>query len=660
MILVAPDKKMIALKCAFMLLSVLIASISAFGADKYGGDPAHPCPAGSKGHFYLYKDAAAKHWFFCDPDGNRYFMIGIQVFDASLSAGYDAIVNKKYGPNVYPQLVRRFRSLGFNTITEFASLHALPVPTIAGTGNTALMPFVYFVNPTYYNYFSSMPQKDLIEDQPPAFKGWRAGGFPDVWDRNWATHVAADLGAGNHDFPNGIATLNGSPWCIGITVDDSDNLEGFKDGPAGPNPSPHDGWLAGVASPYRIFSKKWGVVFSDTTLHLKAQWQGYLQGKYSTISALNSAWGANYTTFGSTASTVASESIGTGNGSTSSFSMTLSHRPVDLASLGVYVGGVLQGGDCPWPEPSCGGPRVGRGNIFGLHTSAINGGSIVYSSGAVTIAFSTPPAVGTAISVSYQYGGWPKQSSGGTGLLDEDGSSSWWPSDSTLPNTGTPVTSDLDTFLGQIAQQYFKTIHNASKANNPNHLIMSGDALHSWTRATILAQEGKYMDAAILAGAEPPTRDSIAIAAYYALGIPIIPYMVALANADSPTSAANCSNDWGTDCVATQQTRGQLYQTMGTGWFQDDVGADGYGFIVGWNWWQMVDNTSENMNFGLVTVKDNLYDGIQDRVAACTDPWGFSCGGEARNYGDFISYVKSTNQVWLQDGKKNGAAPNPR
>jgi hypothetical protein len=641
-----PRSKSIALKCSFILLSYLILSFSTLGADKYGGDPAHPCPAGSKGRFYLYKDEVAKHWFFCDPLGNRYFMIGIQVFDAGLSAGYANAVNQKYGSNVYPQLTRRFQSLGFNAITEFANLHALPVSTVAGTGNTTPLPFLYFVNPTYYNYFSSTPQKDLIEDQPPTFTGWRPGGFPDVWDTNWANQIAAVFGASNHDFPNGIATLNASPWNIGVTVDDSDYLEGFKDGSTGPNPSPHDGWLTGVASPYRIFSKKWGVVFSDTTLHLKAQWQSYLQGKYGTISALNSAWGSSYTTFGSTATAVASESVGTGNGSKSSFSLTLAHSPVDLASLGVYVGGVLQGGDCPWPEPTCNQGTAGQGTIYGISSSTINGGNLVYASGAVTITFSTPPAGGTPISVSYRYGGWPKQSSRGTGLLDEDGSSSWWPTDSTLPNINTPVAADLDNFLGQIAQQYFKTIHDLAKANNPNHLIMAGDALHQWTRTPILAQEGKYMDAAIL-GVTPPPNNSVATAAYNTLGIPIIPYTVALANADSPMSAANCSTEWGAFCVATQQARGQLYQTMGTGWFQNYVGADGYGFIVGMDLWQMVDNTSESMNFGLVTVKDNLYDGIQDRVAACTDQWGYACGGESGNYGDFISYVKSTNQVWM-------------
>jgi len=49
----------------------------------------------------------------------------------------------------------------------------------------------------------------------------------------------------------------------------------------------------------------------------------------------------------------------------------------------------------------------------------------------------------------------------------------------------------------------------------------------------------------------------------------------------------------------------------------------------------------------MVTLNDNLYDGIEDTTTKIIDPWGFVTTPEPRNYGDFTSHVKVGNRIWL-------------
>jgi hypothetical protein len=78
------------------------------------------------------------------------------------------------------------------------------------------------------------------------------------------------------------------------------------------------------------------------------------------------------------------------------------------------------------------------------------------------------------------------------------------------------------------------------------------------------------------------------------------------------------------------------------------VGADGYGFVVGADYWQFSDNSSESANFGLVTLKDNFYDGIQSCGKSIVDSSAFTTTPESTSgcYGDFITPVKAGNAVW--------------
>jgi hypothetical protein len=53
--------------------------------------------------------------------------------------------------------------------------------------------------------------------------------------------------------------------------------------------------------------------------------------------------------------------------------------------------------------------------------------------------------------------------------------------------------------------------------------------------------------------------------------------------------------------------------------------------------------TYEKLNWGLITDRDNAYDGKEAVRRAGTDSAGFRTGGEERDYGDFLSTVRNTN-----------------
>ena len=56
-----------------------------------------------------------------------------------------------------------------------------------------------------------------------------------------------------------------------------------------------------------------------------------------------------------------------------------------------------------------------------------------------------------------------------------------------------------------------------------------------------------------------------------------------------------------------------------------------------------MDKLGETSNWGLVTPKDNAYDGREDVATSGTDPWGYATGHETGNFGDFLTGVEGAN-----------------
>lgn len=82
-------------------------------------------------------------------------------------------------------------------------------------------------------------------------------------------------------------------------------------------------------------------------------------------------------------------------------------------------------------------------------------------------------------------------------------------------------------------------------------------------------------------------------------------------------------------------------------------GDDGLYFVIGIEHWCLYDpavsNWTDNENFGLATLQDNAYDGMEARRAPGTDPRGYPVGGEEADYGNLLTplsgFLRSVDKI---------------
>jgi hypothetical protein len=248
---------------------------------------------------------------------------------------------------------------------------------------------------------------------------------------------------------------------------------------------------------------------------------------------------------------------------------------------------------------------------------------------------------GSAYTTFGSAGGWPKATTGGTGLMDEDGSSSWLGDhNGSLSGATAGVTADLDAFLLQWAQKYFKVASTRFRQYSPHHLFFGPNTLNSHaglTRKQILQAAGQYCDV-IQAGVT--TQQLLDKTAQYVGDKPIVQWLGAAANADSSLwryPGPSCCNQ------ANQRARGSYYSKLANFLVTGTVTATGSKPVVGFKWWAWGDSWGEKSNWGLVSFRDNAYDGNEASIAAGADSWGYTTGGEERNYGNFLDAVTQEN-----------------
>ncbi len=274
---------------------------------------------------------------------------------------------------------------------------------------------------------------------------------------------------------------------------------------------------------------------------------------------------------------------------------------------------------------------------FSNFMSARYGGSI---SALNTAWGSTYTAFGSA-------GGWGS----GTGLMDEDGRHSWIGSWDTLAGETAAMQADLNAFLFQYASQFFKTQHDALKTAFPNMMYFGPNVVGSWgtpPRKEILQAAGLYIDVLMTqigTGASDDQQRVDYTMQYLGdkpigtwLGFPANPDSALYATPNPPTFLA----------TSTQAARGQEYAQMMSFFLNATVsstvsGAAGSKPFVAMRWWAFMDSSGEKTNWGLVSLTDNAYNGLEAIIAPGTDPWGYATGGEAGNYGNFLGPAISAN-----------------
>jgi hypothetical protein len=284
------------------------------------------------------------------------------------------------------------------------------------------------------------------------------------------------------------------------------------------------------------------------------------------------------------------------------------------------------------------------GAAFGEHQSVHYSDSVVYAKRAwrdfLVQEYKNVAGLNSAWGSSYSTfdsdGGWPS----GKGLLDESGRNSWIGSNSTGPFNNARVAADLDKFLGIYADKYFSITSAAIRAATPHHLFFGPGPLNShagMTRRPILEAAGRYCD--VLQTDARVEKPEILDATYAITGKPMFVWMGATANKDSAFYAYERNETLTTE---SQRERAALYGKE-VRWLFSYQTRSGVHPVIGLDWWEYMDKWAEKAAWGLVTPRDNAYDGKEAVAARGKDSLNFPTGGEERNFGDFLTSVTQTN-----------------
>ena len=245
-------------------------------------------------------------------------------------------------------------------------------------------------------------------------------------------------------------------------------------------------------------------------------------------------------------------------------------------------------------------------------------------------------------------GGWPN----GNGLLDENGrpSHAWLGNGDPHVRRGCGINAnllkDLDDFLYLIARQFFSVERNAFRRVTPNGLFLGPTNIGGWSapgRAAIYRAAGEILD--VVSVSTDTSQEQLDFIVRWAGDVPLMIWEGIVANPDSSRWRYRDANVAGTDRydLKTQADRARRYRLDLEHLFSGRSSITGSNHYVGMLWWWWVDMVSEQKNWGLVSLMDNAYDGIEAGMAKGIDAWGFPTGGEEKNYGDFIGPAREMN-----------------
>ena len=242
----------------------------------------------------------------------------------------------------------------------------------------------------------------------------------------------------------------------------------------------------------------------------------------------------------------------------------------------------------------------------------------------------------------------------GTGVLDEDGRHTAWFGSDFYSQTGmnANLLADLNQYMYVMALQLYIPQISVLKTYDTNHLMLcgfyGGDQDGGVRPQVSQALHDSGCQVLVLTWGSSKIQQSLANnqSVYDISGVPSTIYQGSTAQADSDMSNYPNNGADGAD-YPTQQQRGQHYG-IDTQAIYGSQGTNLDYFNLGVAVWAMTDSSGENRNWGFISLSDNVYDGVCATIAPSIDPWGYACGGEAANYGDFTDGVTQANSALLQ------------
>lgn len=396
------------------LLSLLLLSTGLGLAqyDAYQGNLSLNSPTGSTGAWKVerYTIGSIQRWLITTPAGHG-FWCGAQYavsIPSGIGNGTGALNSAgvaKYGTktNWEKAVLARYAGWGFNCMAEYADSPLLNDMSSGAISGAVKVPYWLNSHFVLYSVYRENFGQTLPADEVKDFNALIAVSIPymhtaaDGFDPNMGTFIGNDI---DHAlaFPGGdpYNISLASPYMIGVWAEDGDFQWGF-------GPSPDDcasidgvyhgnlGWVALVA-PMNAYiqwhdtgnvysTTNW--VFNTTTEYSKQNLISFLKTKYAnSITALNTAWGSSYTAFDSSATRFTGETIGTTDGTTTTFNYTLAHTSgVSPGTVVIKASGAVVGTDVPQSP----GTIIGRWPDGSTEVQ----GTINYSTGSVSISAQT-------------------------------------------------------------------------------------------------------------------------------------------------------------------------------------------------------------------------------------------------------------------------------
>jgi hypothetical protein len=239
----------------------------------------------------------------------------------------------------------------------------------------------------------------------------------------------------------------------------------------------------------------------------------------------------------------------------------------------------------------------------------------------------------------------------GTGVLDEDGRhTAWFGNDSVnLSNTSAGLKVDMNAMVYNYAYAYAHAAVSSIRAVDSHHLIFSPMAFGATGQYAIPQVLQACKDAGmnvIQMGADLHENMGGAKAVYDQTGLPVYLWYGVLANPDSEFYGQSAPGGYLNE--PTQAARAAQY-AIDLNAFLGAQGTNGDNYILGFDWWAWGDSaTNQHTNWGILTQRDNAYNGIEDVNYQVRDSGGYLTVPEDRSYGDFITPITATNNNILQ------------
>jgi len=559
--------------------------------DQYGGFTSLPCSKGAQAHFYTQK--IGSRWHLCTPAGNAFWMNSIYNVDASDSGtDYQGVVLANLANSKYQSGYSGNATLNW-ALQTVRRMQSWGFNSLAEYANGWTLPVA--VN-------NEWPTSDYTIPVKLPFVGFAAAtAYSMTNSGNYASQPVKDLMAGVKttvytNYRSQAADYwdpNFAQWLKNDVAADSWIQQGIK--------GPHNEYLIAFAVDDTDYLQGFGAGPDFPTVAYGMVSPGYDQPHLGWVILV-------------TAPTQSSNSS----------------QGVTYATTTVYAKQKLSS----WLSTNYGG------SIAKLNT-----------------------AWGSKYTTFGSAGGWGT----GTGLLDEDGTCPakgsgpcWVPTDAfRLAGATSQMQSDLDAFLLLHAQNYFSTIKGILQAAMPGVLYAGPTSLGTWgtpPRRQVLQAASQYVDLLGLATMPPlcsnctDLQQRVDFVTTYAGDKPWISWEGFPANADSYMSPFATPQDEFT----TQAARGAAYQQR----IQQLLGAadstTGTYHLVGFQWWDLYDMRGESTNWGMLTPRDDAYDGVSATKTAGADSWGYPTGCltgygcEQGNYGNFITPVTNGNLTALR------------